>query len=252
MGMIHNQTAALRSTAAECRKGATTKVLAWLLGIAGLFASAAYGQGPQQQGQSLASATGRLDMAQAAIVARLRDPDVLVRQSAIFALQAIGPKAKPAIPALAELLRDRDGYIRSDASHALVSLGPEAVPSVMGVLCDEDARVRELAVRTLREFGEDAKDAIPALIARLGDRDATVRQTTILALQAIGPKLSKAAIPALAVLLCDKDGYVRIDAAHTLVRMGIDAVPSVTAMLCDADPRVRELALRTLQDIEER
>jgi hypothetical protein len=34
--------------------------------------------------------------------------------------------------------------------------------------------------------------------------------------------------------------------------MGIDAVPSVTAMLCDADPRVRELALRTLQDIEER
>jgi len=72
----------------------------------------------------------------------------------------------------------------------------------------------------------------------------------VFALQAIGPKATKAAIPALAELLRDKDRIVRIDASHALVRMGPDAVPIVAALLHDADARVRELAMQTLQDIE--
>ena len=78
-----------------------------------------------------------------------------------MALREMGPEAKAAMPALAELLRDRDGYIRSTAAHALERMGSEAVPCVVPMLWDRDAHVRELAVQTLRLIGLEAKAAIP-------------------------------------------------------------------------------------------
>jgi HEAT repeat protein len=68
----------------------------------------------------------------------------------------MGPEAKAAIRALAELLRDRDGYVAIDASHTLGRMGLEAVPSLAELLRDENPRVRELAVRTLRQIGSEA------------------------------------------------------------------------------------------------
>jgi stage V sporulation protein SpoVS len=248
---LHHNKVGRKNVASECRNGVIVSAFALLLGIGGLITSAGYGQGPQEQDRSLGNPSSRFDMSLAAITERLLDQHASVRQAAVFALQAIGPKAtKAAIPALAELLRDKDQIVRVDASHALVSMGPKAVPSLVGLLYDEDARVRELAARTLREFESEAKAATPALTERLGDRDASVRQAAVFALQAIGPKATKAAIPALAELLRDKDRIVRIDASHALVRMGPDAVPIVAALLHDADARVRELAMQTLQDIE--
>jgi HEAT repeat protein len=60
---------------------------------------------------------------------------------------------------------------------------------------------------------------------------------------------AKAAIPALAQLMRDPDGYLRITAAHTLERLGVDSVPSLVLLLRDPDPRVRGLAATSLRQI---
>ena len=87
---------------------------------------------------------------------RLRDCDVSVRQAAVFALREMGPEAKFAIPALAELLRDQDAYVASDASQTIAKMGPEAVPCVTPLLRDRQPHVRELAAQTLRQIGLQA------------------------------------------------------------------------------------------------
>ena len=69
-----------------------------------------------------------------------------------------------------------------------------------------------------------------------------------MALREMGPE-SRAAIPALAQLVRDPDGYVRISAAHTLEKMGAAAVPALASLLRDRDYRVRELAAETLRSI---
>jgi HEAT repeat protein len=183
-----------------------------------------------------------------ALIERLDDEDVSVRQAAIGALRAMGQLAIPAIPAIARRLRDSDGYIRVDAAHVLEQFGLESVPALTELLQDGDPRVRELATRTLQQIGPGAKAALPALVERLGDENTSVRQAAVAALHAMGPE-AKPAIPAIAQRLRDPDGYIRNDAALTLIDLGPAAVPAIRPLLHDPIPRVREIAIRTLQKI---
>jgi HEAT repeat protein len=179
---------------------------------------------------------------------RLCDGDPSVRQTAIAALRAMGPAAKPAIPALAQRLRDRDGYIRIDAAGVLERLAPDSIPPLIGLLQDCDPRVRELAAHTLQKIGPTAKSAVPALAERLCDDDPSVRQAAVAALHAMGDA-AKPAIPAIAQRLCDRDGYIRMDAARALIDLGPAAVPAVSPMLRVPAPHVRELSTRVLGQI---
>jgi HEAT repeat protein len=160
----------------------------------------------------------------------------------------MGPSAKAAIPALAETLRDSDIYVATDASLTLAGMGADAALGVLTVIQDPNPRVRELAVRTLRSLGVDAKSAVPALTERLRDTDVGVRQAAIFALREVGPD-AKAAISVLAETLRDPDRYLAVDAAHTLGGMGPDAIPSIVPMMRDCNPRVRELAVWTVRQI---
>jgi HEAT repeat protein len=183
-----------------------------------------------------------------ALIERLGDEDVAVRQATVAALFAMGEMAKPAIPAIARRLRDPDSYVRIDAAHLLERLKPDSIPSLIELLQDANPRVRELAARTLEKIGPSAKSAIPSLIERLGDEDVAVRQATVAALHSMG-EMAKPAIPAIARRLRDPDGYVRVDAALTLADLGPASVPVLTSLLYDPAPRIRELSAHTLQQI---
>jgi HEAT repeat protein len=233
----------------ENQSRVTMRTFALLFVIGGIVTATAYGQGPLEQNRGLADPSGRLDPVIAQVTQRLRDEDAAVRQAAAVALRDMGPKAKAAIPALAELLRDRDGFVVLDASRTLEKMGLEAVPSLVQLLSDPDPHVRELAARTLGRIEPEAKAAIPALTQRLRDEDSVVRHAAVVALREMGSK-AKTAIPALAESLRDEDRFVRIDAFQALVKMGPEAMPSVTGLLHDADRGTRELALQTLQQIE--
>lgn len=101
------------------------------------------------------------DVAISALTERLGDCDASVRQAAALALRDMGPEAKAAIPALAQRLRDIDGYVAIDSAQTLKGMGPEAVPGLTPLLRDCEPRVRELAVRTLRQIGSEAISVSP-------------------------------------------------------------------------------------------
>jgi HEAT repeat protein len=183
-----------------------------------------------------------------ALAERLGDDDPAVRQATVAALRAMGPLARPAIPAVARRVRDRDCYIRIDAAHVLEQFGADSVPALTDLLQDADPHVRELAARTLQRIGPVANAAIPALVQHLSDENVSVRQVALAALRAMGME-ARPAIPAIAQRLRDSDAYIRMDAARTLVALGPVVVPAVTPLLHDPSPRVRELSARTLQQI---
>jgi hypothetical protein len=218
--------------------------LSVVLGIGVLVALTSNGQEPPEVNPALT-----VSAAVSGLTDALRDPSPSVRDAAAMALRELGPAAKPAIPALAQMLRDSDGYLRITAAHTLDRMGADAVPSLVPLLRDYDPRVRVLAAETLRSIGLDAKDAVPALTESLRDPSPSVRDAAAMALREMGPD-AKYAIPALAAMLSDPDGYLRITAAHTLERLGPDAIPAVVMALRAPDPRVRELAANTLRLIE--
>ena len=90
--------------------------------------------------------------------------------------------------------------------------------------------------------------AVAAVTEHLSDCDPDVRWAAVVSLREMGGR-AKGAIPALARLLGDADGFIAVDAAHTLEDLGADATPSLLPALSDPQPRVRELAARTLAAI---
>ena len=63
-------------------------------------------------------------------IALTKDKEQRVRFDAAWALWKLGPKAKSAVPAIAELLKDKDEQVRQAAVGALGSIGPEAKAAV--------------------------------------------------------------------------------------------------------------------------
>ena len=131
----------------------------------------------------------------------LERPFKAERLFAIRELQAIGPAAADAVPALAIALRDQDADVRHSAADALGAIGPaaaEAVPALVTALHDR------ALVRGFNPAG--------FITASAGDPDVEVRDRATKALWKIGP----AAVPALTVALHDRDAEVRGRAADAL------------------------------------
>ena len=121
------------------------------------------------------------------------------RLSVARALGAMGPKAKTAVPALAEALADATWEGRDAAAAALGDIHENpnaAIPALIGALSDPDARVRGAAARGIGRYRSGDAKAVAALADALEDENATVKAQAAEALQRIGPK-AKAAIPAL-------------------------------------------------------
>jgi HEAT repeat protein len=151
------------------------------------------------------------------------------RSLALRMLEELGPAAKDAIPALADMI-ENDSAHRERAGEVLAAIGADAVPCLIeAVRSAEDFAVLSVAIETLKAIGKTATDAVPVLIERLRDEDSIVRMIAAEALGAVG---AKEAAPALIEGLRDEDCDVRALAAEALGAIG-PASRAAVPMLVD-------------------
>jgi HEAT repeat protein len=143
----------------------------------------------------------------AAILAEgLRDESAQVRRAAAEVLKAMGPHARPALPALVELVgRELPAYRRgslnrygdqewaeADALGALSRLGPDAegaVPAASELLTlRPDGLAASAAIHLIEQLGPKGRAGWPAVMAALGSSDQQVRESASEALVRIGQR----------------------------------------------------------------
>lgn len=190
---------------------------------------------------------------------RMSGPNAALRHDrARYFLEAIGPLAKPAIPALSDSLDDPDlahpavQILASYDSRGHVELGPDATPALLKAMTNTNDTVRQIAANALGLIGSDPDRVVPALIHALKDPSRDVRGA---AASAFGQYKSEAAtiVPALLPGLDDYDTYVRVETVWMLGRFRKDAavaVPQLIELLNDPDIRVRISATNALQLID--
>lgn len=86
--------------------------------------------------------------------AALGDPEAPVRAYSAWALQAIGPQARGAIPGLLDCLDDADWRVRWRATMALAAIDPESEATreaIQGLASDPNDLVRDAALDALRQ-----------------------------------------------------------------------------------------------------
>src|ERR1043165_7301002 len=89
------------------------------------------------------------------LIGDLQNPKPRVRHAAAKTLGDLGPKAKPAVPALIVALNDNESRVRYAALKALSKCEPDhsegiaAVPALTTLLDDQEKDVRYFAVKAL-------------------------------------------------------------------------------------------------------
>lgn len=178
------------------------------------------------------------------------DPSMSTRGEAAKALGNIGAPAKSAVPALIVFLKGQEGgYERCYAATALGDIKelPEtAVPVLNDTLSNkgEDPTVRQLAARSLGNFGAAATKTVPQLVdaAKTGPKE--LRDAACDALQTIPAGPSD--LPSLVELLNDEVDLVRIAASRSIGLAGpegLAAVPALVKLLDDPSIKVQQAAI---------
>ena len=93
----------------------------------------------------------------------LESEDLKAKVTAIDALQALGPQAQAAVPALARVLDESRAWLGVAAMDALVSIGKDAVPILVQTFEHGTAASRLRAASVLGNIGPDAQAALPVL-----------------------------------------------------------------------------------------
>ena len=152
-----------------------------------------------------------------------RHQDRRERNYGLRALATLGPRAKSAVPVLAQVVREEDDFVppgafsqslglQSSAINALQSIGPEGYVALGRLLKDKNAQVR-LAVATMcgwnlgwswAHYPQGREKLTPFLIEALKDADIQVRAQAALALGTAG-RAAKEAVPALITALADRE-----------------------------------------------
>jgi HEAT repeat protein len=168
-------------------------------------------------------------------------------------LSGMGPRARPAVPALAALLQDQNAKeeARAAAARALGRIGPEdpagqpeqlAIDPVIGALTSVlsgPARVRIAAAGALADWGPAARSAIPALVRHSRDGDVAVARA---ACRALERTRSRAAAPALLARLEHAD-RASPAAAAGLARLGPEARAAVGGLIASLAGKKADAAL---------
>jgi HEAT repeat protein len=172
------------------------------------------------------------------------------RSLAIVLLASVAPVASggdpPAyggltVPQWAARLDDWSTF--EETAAALAAGGPEAV-EILDMLLRQHRALRRLPY--VLEVLPDPRPLVPALVLLLADRQTEVRRAAAHALLRIGPA-GAAAVPALICAMADADESVAHRASAALGAIGAPAVPALTAAL--ADPRIRGGAAEALGTI---
>jgi HEAT repeat protein len=167
-------------------------------------------------------------------VVKLKVPnlDEQMRQ-AVWAFDALGSNAAPAIPVIVELLDRGPGY----APGALVGVGESALPAIQQALGHTNQYVRSNlggslanAIEAGRISREATRPLIPDLLRNLSHTNRSVCWDTAAALGSIHlePALC---IPELIKGLSDSDPEVQSRCAQALCRFGDDAAGALPAIL---------------------
>ncbi len=215
------------------------------------------------------------------LIAALGDQDFQARIKAVYHLGYIGPKARPAVPALVRALDEE--RLRESVLHSLGNIGvgaDEAIPALIKAIAEYAPACRWIAAESLAKIGDAA---VPALKKAAGSEEIYLRiwgnaalakqqgtdspslrylaqlmksadeRTTgeaVSALTMLGP-ISKPLVPDLIEAL--KNSVVpRKKIASALARIGKDAgpaVPELTKMLQDTDLGTRADAIYALSMI---
>jgi HEAT repeat protein len=169
------------------------------------------------------------------------------------AAQALAKMGEKAVPALVKLVKDGDEDSRANAVQALGVIGPdndEVVPALCVAIKDKSLRVRSIAIKLVGDIGAPAKAALPDLLQCLTDPNDTIRND---AMDAMGKKMGKIAVPQLIGALRSRNADIRDKAASALARIGPDAkaaIPALATALADQkESGVRRTAAYALANV---
>lgn len=196
----------------------------------------------------------------------LESDDAAERDTAIFALGAIGPKAEEAVPALAALMTDSpDSNTRNQAALAISKMAPAsrlAIPALAKALSDNDHWVRMNAALALSRLRAEARPAIPELVQTLKDKsnntnlghfNITIQQVAVLALGRTSSGSPEGIAALTEALGKGFSEYVRWSAVEALGEIGPEArgaAPQIRALLTHSSPEMRRAATEALRRIE--
>jgi|CXWL01.1.fsa_nt_gi HEAT repeat protein len=220
----------------------------------------------------------------AAWLTKLHDPDAQMRGYAASTIGALGPVAKPAVPALVRLLSDEDIAVRERATRALGSIGlpiDVVMNGLLQALRDPEWTVRYAAVTQFSFNGFSSPESLAALRDLTKDSNQTVaglaqssvataerliqasvyslmlnqgmnRTYTLHQLAKLGPRAADAVSGIAAVLTAEKplERYLAASALEEIGPAAQDSAPALQRALHDTDPIVREAALAALRSIE--
>jgi HEAT repeat protein len=153
-------------------------------------------------------------------------------------LGRLGWLAREALPALVGVLKDEDGRVREAAAQAVGQMGPEALPALVGMLEHTDKYVRRHAVWALGKLGPLARPALADLCEALRDPDPRTGSGAAQALGNMGADGADA-VPALAEAMRGTNIVLCRLAAKALSQIGPPALATLIAHLQHHDPFVR-------------
>ncbi len=161
------------------------------------------------------------------LVAALGGADAQARLDAADRLTALGPAAKPAVPALAQALADSSAELRWRAARTLAAIGPgasDAVPALIVALNDSETLVRAQVAHALRKIGVSTPEVATALATHIIDPSEQVRREVLKALLSLPPN-PEITRPALIKALQSADPTMAAAAVQTFAEAGAAVVP---------------------------
>jgi HEAT repeat protein len=120
----------------------------------------------------------------------LSDPIPSRRVASAHLLGSIGPKAKPAVPAL-QAAAQKGGWIGEAAAMALLKIDGQtnlAVQVLTEALAHTNSMLRQFVLLDLRDLGPAALPAVPRIQQALRDPDGEIREQAAKALSQISPQ----------------------------------------------------------------
>ncbi len=167
------------------------------------------------------------------LIKQLKSKKADTRTAAMMALAELGPKAAPAVDALAAFLPRLDEEERILATMALGKIGKASLPAIEKLLGHEDETTRFYAVWSLALIGKDAKALTPRLLQMFAkDEEDDVRVKSAYALARIAPD-SREVLSAFAKLAVMKEQFTpeRSAAIEELRHFGKDAIEPLAQAL---------------------
>lgn len=185
-----------------------------------------------------------------ALTETLKDPDPQVRWYAAYAMEAMGPEASNAVPALIRILEQTGTgdetnqfiYLRAVAACALGKIGPSAagaLPELKSTLLYTNSYINGQAASYLRgqaatailRISADVDTALPVLLREMPGSIEDNKWDWIVALGEAGPR-AKQAVPQLqAELKTDSQKWVLEHVTNALMKIDPSALRGTTNMM---------------------